>query len=589
MRISLVAVAVAAGLFGAGETFPAKARDPALEEFVRSSSVCGPDEGNARRSAFGRLISGAAAWAQAPAAPADAPPLISNLGDAHLDITTTSEIAQDYFDQGLRMLHGFNHAEAARAFRYAQTLDPGCAMCFWGEAFALGPNINAPMAEADNAAAYTAARKALDLSAGSSPVERALIEATAVRYSRDWPAERAPFDLAFANAMSAAASRFPENDVVQVISAEADMDTQPWDYWDAGGRTPKGRIGGAIEKVEAVLARNPGNAAAIHLYIHLVEASTNPWRAEDAAAKLDKVAANAGHLVHMPAHIYYRVGRFQDSINLNIRAAEVDEAYIKSANASPTYQYGYYTHNLHFVLTSAQMGGDARNVIRYADKLDAALPMSMARDVPIAQPIKAAPWFARADYADPEDVLAMPAPEGGVDFVTASWRYARSLAHLRAGHLAESRSESAELSKLSETGDFAALDSTGAPSAQLLEIYMRVLEGKQLMAEKRHAEAIRTLDAAASIQAGVPYMEPPFVYYPTGRTLGAAYVAAGRHAEAEQVFLGVLVANPNDALAYWGIAEARKRKGDKAGERGAFALFENAWLGAKKKVTLATL
>jgi len=589
MRVSLGAVAVAAGFIASVYAIPQSRTDAALEDFIRSSSVCSSSEAQARRSAFGELISGAAAWAQTPVKPADAPPLMSNLGDAHLDITTSSEVAQDYFDQGLRMLHGFNHAEAARAFRYAQTLDPACAMCFWGEAFALGPNINAPMAEADNTAAYSAARKALELSPGASPVELALIEAMAVRYSRDWPAERAPFDLAFANAMTTAAVRFPESDVIQVISAESDMDTQPWDYWEAGGRTPKGRMGGAIEKIETVLARNPGNAAAIHLYIHLVEASTNPWRAEEAAAKLDKIAANAGHLVHMPAHIYYRVGRFRDSIELNIRAAEVDEAYIKAANASPMYQYGYYTHNLHFVLTSAQMGGDARNAVLYADRIDAAIPMAMAREVAISQVIKAAPWFARADYADPNDVLAMPEPEQGVDFVTASWRYARSLANLRAGRVAESRAESAELAKLAETGDFEALDSTGAPSAQLLEIYMRVLEGKQLLAEKRYQEAIATLEAAADIQAAIPYMEPPFVYYPTGRTLGAAYVAAGRYAEAEQVFLGVLIANPNDALAYWGIAEARKLKGDKAGSRGALALFENAWLGQKKKVTLAVL
>jgi len=415
----------------------ANSTDPAIKELLTFiNSLCGRDQGLTQRAALGRLLAGASAYAQTlPASPQTPPPLMRGLGDAHMQVTTSNPQAQAYFDQGLRMLHGFNHGEAARAFRHAQLLDPNCAMCFWGEAFALGPNINAPMDANNNEPAYRAARAALDKSRGTTPPEQALIEAMAVRYTQQSPADRAPMDAAFAQAMAGVADRYPANDLIQILAAESDMDTQPWDYWDVTGKTPKGRAGGAIQRIETVLARSPRNAGAIHLYIHLAEASTNPWRAEEAAGRLAAIAPEAGHLVHMPAHISYRVGRFRDAIRQNITAAEVDEAYIRTANASPIYRYGYYTHNLHFVVTSAQQGGDGRTALDFADRLDRALPMEMAAQVAIAQPIKAAPWFARAQFAAPDAVLSAPAPPDGLPYVTGAWRYARAIAFVRSSRV----------------------------------------------------------------------------------------------------------------------------------------------------------
>jgi hypothetical protein len=287
-------------------------------------------------------------------------------------------------------------------------------MCFWGEAFALGPNINAPMNAADNAAAYGAARAAQARKAGATPLEQALIDAIQARYARTAPENRAALDAVFADASARVADRFPNDDLAQIIAAEAAMDTQPWDYWQNNGREPKGRMAAGIARIERVLARSPNNAGANHLYIHLVEASTNPWRAEGAAERLAKATTQAGHLVHMPAHIYYRVGRFHDSIRANIAASAADESYIRVANASPMYRYGYYPHNLHFVLTSAAMGGDGRTALQYADRLDAAVPVEMAAAIAISQPVKAAPWFARAQFATPESILAAPPPPEGV-------------------------------------------------------------------------------------------------------------------------------------------------------------------------------
>ena len=555
------------------------------------SGVCSArDAGGLWRSGLARMLASAEAYAQTLPAAADAPPpLMAGLGDAHMPITTAHPLVQDYFDQGLRYTHAFNHAEAVRAFRYAQQLDPACGMCAWGEAFALGPNINAPMEEGDHAPAYAAARRAHDLREGASPAEQALIEAIQTRYAATPPADRAPLDAAFADAMAAAADRLPEHDLIQIIAAEAAMDTQPWDYWEAGGREPKGRIGDALARVEAVLARSPNNSGAIHLYIHLVEASADPWRSEAAAGRLARAAPQAGHLVHMPAHIYYRVGRFRESIRANIDAIAADEAFFRAAEASPLYRYGYYSHNVHFVLTSAAMAGNARTALEYANKLDEAVPMEMAQAVAMAQPVKAAPWFARAQFGDPESVLAAAAPEEGVSYVTGAWRFARGVALASLGRADAARAEAEALRRLIETGDFAAAEAAAVPAQAVLEVYRVLLLARAHMSEGAYPAAISELRRATEMQQQMPYMEPPFVYYPIRRTLGAAYLLNGQPALAEMEFLQTLIESPNDAYAYWGLAEARRARGDRAGASAARQMFNAVFLGQRGRMSVAAL
>lgn len=585
--IAAAAAALALGI-GAGAPAPVTA-DTAVLRAIVLGGACTPQEGLIHREQLGALLAGAQAFAQDIPGGDTPPPLLGGLGDAHLEITTTSPQAQAYFDQGLRMSYNFNHAEAIRAFKEAQRLDPNCAMCFWGEAFALGPNINAPMNPDDNAAALAAARAALARAGQATPLEQALIEAIQVRYLGTPPADRSGLDAAFADALSAVADRFPENDVVQIFAAEAAMDTQPWDYWENGGRDPKGRAGRAIERIETVLARSPNNAGANHLYIHLAEASTDPWRAERAADLLYPAAPRAGHLVHMPAHIYYRVGRFRESMRANIAASAADEAYIRAANASPMYQYGYYPHNLHFVLTSAAMGGDARTALTYADRLDGAVPVEMAAIVPIAQPVKAAPWFARAQFGQPAAVLAMDAPGEGVPLVTGAWRYARAMAHVRAGRPAEARAEAALLQNLIDTGDFSALVDGRVPAQDILRVYRLVVLAKADMAERNYRSAIAQLEQAIELNATIPYMEPPYIYYPLRRTLGAAYLLNGQPAMAEMEFLQTLIESPNDAYAYWGLSEARRMRGDRSGAAAARQLFNAAFLGQRGSVSVHSL
>src|SRR6266699_1970597 len=365
----------------------------------------------------------------APAFADSDPPLWDGLGSLTYKITTSNPQAQAYFDQGLRLAYAFNHGEAQRAFRKAQKLDPACAMCFWGEALVLGPNINLPMQEDAVAPAYAAAQKAKALAGKASPREQALIGALAARYGSDPKAARAPFDAAYAAEMAKVATQFADDDEIATLYAEAVMDLSPWNYWKPGGREPNPQSVPIVPTLERVLARNPNHPGAIHFYIHAVEASDRPKRAEPYADRLRGVIPGAGHVVHMPSHIYYRVGRYLDALGDNKTAMAVDETYL-AANEVPmgVYRLGYYPHNVHFVMASALMAGDGPSGIAAAEKLRGLVPDQAALAIPGAHPVKAAPYFAHALFSTPEVILALPDPGMAIPYVKAMWHSARGTA-----------------------------------------------------------------------------------------------------------------------------------------------------------------
>ena len=347
----------------------------------------------------------------APAFADTEPPLWTGLGSIAYKITTANERTQAYFDQGLRLAYAFNHGEAQRSFRMAQKLDPRCAMCFWGEALVLGPNINLPMQEDALAPAFAAVQKAKTLAANVSPREQALIGALAVRYTSDPKAARAPFDAAYAAEMAKVAKQFPDDDEIATLFAEAVMDLSPWDYWKSSGREPNPQSVPIVPTLERVLARNPNHPGAIHFYIHAVEASDRPKRAEPYADRLRGAIPGAGHLVHMPSHIYYRVGRYLDALRDNKTAVEVDEKYLADTNAPMgVYRLGYYPHNVHFVIASAQMAGDGPTVIAAAEKLRELIPDEAARGIAMVQPVKAAPYLRTRCSAPPIPSWRCPIP-----------------------------------------------------------------------------------------------------------------------------------------------------------------------------------
>ena len=351
------------------------------------------------------------AASSAPAFAETEPPLWGGLGSITYKVTTANERAQAYFDQGLRLAYAFNHGEAQRAFRMAQKLDGDCAMCFWGEALVLGPNINLPMPEDAVAPAYAAAQKAKALAGKASPREQALIGALAVRYGGDPKAARAPFDAAYAAEMAKVATQFSDDDEIATLYAELVMDLSPWDYWKPGGREPNPQSVPIVPTLERVLKRNPGHPGAIHFYIHAVEASDRPKRAEPYADRLRGAIPGAGHLVHMPSHIYYRVGRYLDALEDNKTAVKVDEKYLADTNAPMgVYRLGYYPHNVHFVMASAQMAGDGKTVIAAAEKLRELIPDELAGGIAMVQPVKAAPYFATRSSARPRPCWHCPIP-----------------------------------------------------------------------------------------------------------------------------------------------------------------------------------
>ncbi|MEM7025980.1 MAG: hypothetical protein AAF637_25875, partial [Pseudomonadota bacterium] len=349
------------------------------------------------------------------------PPLWEGLGTLSFPITTDSEEAQAYFDQGLRLTYAFNHAEAYRAYKKAQELDPGCAMCFWGEAFVLGANINAPMEDGAVQPAFIALTNAKARAGKASAREQALIDALASRYAASADADGAALAKAYADAMAEAHAQHPDDQDIAVLFADSVMNTSPWDYWEADGLTPKGRLGEALDAIEGVLAANPEHPGAIHLYIHLTEASADPHRAEPYADRLAALMPAAGHIVHMPAHTYYRIGRYLDALETNIKAVAADEAYLAQVEATGAYPYGYYPHNIHFALVSAFMAGDAKNAAWASERLEGKVKDEVAADIGWIQIIKQGPYFVHAHMSEPETILAIEDPGDTFPLVKAMW------------------------------------------------------------------------------------------------------------------------------------------------------------------------
>ena len=519
------------------------------------------------------------------------PPLLPGLSTVHYAITTNNRQAQRYFDQGLALTYGFNHAEAIRYFRAAQQLDPGCAMCWWGEAFAHGPNINAPMDPSVNARAVAVAKYAQTLKAGASPAEQALIEAIAARYAPDTPPDkRAALDQAFATRMLAAAKRFPQDNTLAVLAAEAVMDTQPWDYWEADKRTPKGRVPDAIMLVETVLARDPDHPQADHLYIHLMEASDHASKAERYADILARpLVPAAGHLVHMPGHLYYRMGRWKDAMRVNVNAAATDEAFLKTSGEAGLYRFGYYPHNVHFLVTSAQMAGDMPTAIGQARKLSAILSTDVSAAMPWVQPVNAAPYLAYAQFAEPDDILALPAPDARLPYVTAMWRYARAVAYAQTENREGVAEEVAEIRRIRENTDFKPMTDQLVPAPSLLRLAETVAEARLAYAQENYPQAVALYRQAAGIEDGIRYMEPPFWYYPVRQSLGAALYKAGDHAGAQQAFLEALSQAPNNGWALYGLMTTQQAMGDTMGARATQAAFQNAWMGNPRWLTMDRL
>jgi tetratricopeptide (TPR) repeat protein len=512
-------------------------------------------------------------------------PLFEDLGTHHRAVSTTNEQAQKYFDQGLRLTYGFNHDEAERAFREAARLDPKLAMAWWGVANALGPNINLPLDDERNKRALDAVAKAKSLISNAGESERAFIDAISTRYSADPAAKRVDLDHAYAKAMGEVFKRFPNDTDAGALYAESLMDLKPWQLWTADGK-PREETLEILQVLETVLQLDPNHPGANHYYIHAVEASPNPDKAAMPAERLRTLVPGAGHLVHMPAHIYIRTGNYAGAVDANTNAVKVDEAYIARTKAEGIYPLMYYTHNFMFLSAAASMLGRSNQAVDTAKKaVEIASPM--AGHDPMAEYVL--PWtlFALARNERWDDILASPRPLDSTPSTLAFWHYARGLAFVGKGDINAAKKERA---------DFAAAQGMVGKDLRLnlnlaqdlLGIAGAVLDARIARASGDHATALAQWQNAVNLQDRLTYDEPPAWYYPVRESLGAELLLMKRNAEAEKIFRRDLEINPNNPRALFGLAEALKALSSKDAVE-AQRRFQEGWKSADIRLDVAGL
>ena len=492
-------------------------------------------------------------------------PRLQNLGVHRFPTSRASRVGQLFIDQGLNLAYGFNHFEAGRAFAEATRLDPTNPMAPWGEALVLGPNINMPMNPATEAEAHALVQRALSLAAadGVPQRERDYVAALAKRYTGN-AADRAGSDLAYANAMRELARRYPDDLDAQVLFAESLMDLRPWNYWQGDG-TPYPETVEIEATLRRVIAANPNHPGALHYWIHLWEPTATPEEAEDEADRLVDLVPAAGHLVHMPGHIYARIGRHADSIAANRKAVLADEDYITQCRAQGFYPLGYYPHNVHFIWLSASFSGQGQLAVEMADKTAAVIPDATLAQMPMLQSFEVVPLYARVQFGRWDDLLAQAKPAFDLPFYRGMWHYARGLARLAtaADEPAQARAELAALQAVLAEPALAATQATASANSgtTLLRIAERVLQGEIAAAAGDHEAAITHLERAVRYEDALTYNEPPDWPQPVRHRLGRVLLAAGRAAEAEAVYWEDLRRHRENGWALSGLVAALKAQG----------------------------
>lgn len=514
-------------------------------------------------------------------------PKLTGLGDGHFEVTTTSTESQFFFDQGFKLVVGFNHSEGMRSFKEAARLDPNNAMAYWGWALTLGRNLNLPMMGNVYEQAYDAIQRAVALKDQVSERERDYIEALATRYTDDFTLGRDKFDLDYMNAMEALMNKYPDDLDAAVLFVSAAMNNQPWDYWNQDG-TAKGKTEKLLNVLNYVLAKNPNHAAANHYNIHLTE-SKRPELAEASADALAPIMPGAGHLVHMPSHIFIRLGRYQDAYDTNVHAVGVDEDYIAQSKAQGIYPLMYYPHNVHFLSWSSMFTGRSELSIESALKAKALLEDGVRKTSwGMGENFRVQPIFVMVRFGKWQQILEMEKPFVKAQYMTGMWHYGRSMAYLKLGQIAEAEAELAELQaihskfKVGVPGyDDGLLELNGIN----LEIASELVLGEMASLNGEFENALFHLGIATRLEDSHIYTEPASWNFPTRHILGAILLEAGRAREAEVVYWADLAHNPNNAYSYYGLYQSLSAQGkdDQAAEY--LALYEEEWKDSDVKLT----
>jgi tetratricopeptide (TPR) repeat protein len=520
------------------------------------------------------------------AAPPDrVAPLLEGIGDLHHPITTKNPEAQRYFDQALTLLYAFNHVESERSFRQVEQIDPDCAMAYWGQAMALAPNINDPVPDAEREQkAYEAIQKAVALAGNASEKEQAMIRALAARFSAT--PDRPALNVAYAQAMGPVAKRYPDDPDIQVLYADALMNTMPWDYWRKNSE-PKPETAKALAALDRVMKSHPNHPGAHHFHIHAVEA-VNPDRAEASADKLGSLVPVAGHLVHMPGHIYIRVGRYEDAAEANRKAILADEDYLTQCRAQGLYPIGYYPHNIHFLWAVLTMQGDGSEAIEAARKVASKHTGEHMHMPGFGFPhlLSAVPAFALVRFGKFDEVLAEPEPDESKQFARGIWHFARGMAFRSKGDVRAAESELAALSEIAADPEMAALKVFDVNAlSSLLEIATKMLAGEIEASKGNFGKAETLLREAVAVEDGLLYTEPPDWPQPVRHSLGAVLLAAGRPADAEKVYREDLVRHRGNGWALFGLMQSLEAQGNKEEAAAAKKQFQQAWVKGDVQLT----
>jgi len=518
--------------------------------------------------------------------PGDTVPLYTDLGDHHHAISTTIPEAQRYFDQGMRLVFGFNHGEAIRAFDEAARLDPNCAICRWGAALAYGPHVNAPMDSASGVAAWRELQQAVALAPKASAAEQAYIRALTARYAATPPADRAPLDSAYANGMAALVRQYPNDLDAATLYAESLMDLRPWNYWQKDG-TPYPGTGIIVAQLERVIAADPTHPGACHYYIHAVEAVA-PEKAVPCAERLAAEMPGAGHMVHMPAHIYIRVGRWNDAIMANEHAVHTDEMYIAEEHPQGIYPIGYYPHNYHFLAFASMMAGRSAEAIDAAHHLVGAVPADVARAVAAMEQMLPYAHFMLVTFGKWDDVLKEPMPPSDLRMSTGLAYYARGVAYAAKGDWVNAQAAADTVRQISAgttPADQNAMTAGEGENKKVIDIAMHSLLGEIAARRGNLAEAEGHLRAAAAIEDSFNYVEPPQWYYPVRQSLGAVLLKEGKPAEAETVYRADLQRFPENGWDLFGLAASLRAEGKASEAAEVESRFARAWSQADVKLT----
>jgi tetratricopeptide (TPR) repeat protein len=519
-------------------------------------------------------------------------PWLKNLGKFERKISTTNPEAQHYFNQGLTLYYGFNHAEAARSFQEVARLDPQCSMGFWGEALSLGPNINDSFPDAEREQkAYAAMKKALELKPGSSPTEQALIDAVSVRYTGAKNVERKKLNAAYAKAMTNVFKQFGDDPDVATLYAESVMDTMPWAYWKKDG-TPQPGTKELVAALEAVIAKYPDHPGANHLYIHAVEASPDPDRGVPSADRLGSLVPAAGHLVHMPSHIYIRVGRYEDAAEANRRAILADEDYITQCRVQGLYPVGYYPHNIHFLSSALTMTGQAKEAIESARKAASKMPHAGCgmEGLGFVHLLRSYPLFTLVRFGRWDDILKETGAETDSHFVNAMQHFARGLAFNAKGEPDKAQAELASLKTAFTDKEIAKLTVNDQNTLlQLSRIATEMLAGQIAAKGKDVKQAIAHLRRGTAIEDSLTYSEPPDWPLPVRHSLGAVLLEAGRAADAEKVYREDLNRHRNNGWSLFGLAKSLEAQGKTDEAAKTMGQFNQVWSKADTELTASRL